>query len=130
MCVCPVQLSRSREAELRDEVVSLRQEKKELQYNMCLLEEDNQGLREEIQHLRGKTLLYRVLSVTFKILQRQHGSAFYFLDGSNESEDVMTLGRLTSEEAEPRLTARRDSRVEEQLRNTQEKLQLKEREVK
>jgi len=41
---------------MREEVVSLRQEKKALQYNMCLLEEDNQILREEIQHLRGKIL--------------------------------------------------------------------------
>lgn len=54
--MCPVQLSRAREAELRDEVLSLRQEKKELQYNIGLLEEDNQTLREEIQQLRGKTL--------------------------------------------------------------------------
>ncbi len=54
--VCPVQLSRAREAELRDEGVSLRQEKKELQYNICLLKEDNNILREEIQQLRGKTL--------------------------------------------------------------------------
>ncbi len=53
--MCPVQLSRAREAELSAEVVSLRQEKKELQYNVCLLEEDNQMLREEIQLLRGRT---------------------------------------------------------------------------
>ncbi len=53
--MCPVQLSRAREAELREEEVSLRQENKELQYNICLLEEDNQMLREEILHLRGKT---------------------------------------------------------------------------
>uniref|UniRef100_A0A3Q0RE02 Uncharacterized protein n=1 Tax=Amphilophus citrinellus TaxID=61819 RepID=A0A3Q0RE02_AMPCI len=43
------------EHELREEVLSLRQEKQDLQYNICLLEEDNQTLREEIQHLRGKT---------------------------------------------------------------------------
>ncbi|XP_068588909.1 TRAF3-interacting JNK-activating modulator isoform X2 [Cebidichthys violaceus] len=96
-----VELSRTREAELREEVVSLRQEKKELQYNIGLLEEDYQILREEIQHLR---------------------------DGSNESQVSMMQGLLTSEEAEPRLTARRDSQVEEQLRHTQEKLGLKERE--
>lgn len=54
--MCPAQLSRAREAELRDEGVSLRQEKKELQYNICLLKEDNKILREEIQHLRGKIL--------------------------------------------------------------------------
>ncbi|XP_054465213.1 coiled-coil domain-containing protein 157 isoform X2 [Anoplopoma fimbria] len=94
-----VELSRSREAELREELVSLQQEKKELNYNMSLLEEDNQILREEIQNLR---------------------------DGSNESQDSMMQGLLTSEEVEPRLTARRDSQVEEQLRHTQEKLQLKE----
>ncbi|XP_070766540.1 TRAF3-interacting JNK-activating modulator [Enoplosus armatus] len=96
-----VELSRAREAERREEVVSLRQEMKEQQYNICLLEEDNQMLREEIQHLR---------------------------DGSNESQDFLMQGCLTSEEAEPRLAARRDSQVEEQLRHTQEKLRLKERE--
>ncbi|XP_031701100.1 TRAF3-interacting JNK-activating modulator isoform X1 [Anarrhichthys ocellatus] len=96
-----VELSRTREAELREEVVSLRQEKKELQYNIGLLEEDYQILREEIQHLR---------------------------DGSKESQGAMMQGLLTSEEEEPRLTARRDSQVEEQLRHTQEKLGLKERE--
>ncbi|XP_042347404.1 TRAF3-interacting JNK-activating modulator isoform X2 [Plectropomus leopardus] len=96
-----VELSKAREAELRDEVVSMRQEKQELQYNICLLEEDNQILREEIQHLR---------------------------DGSNESQDFMMQGHLTSEEAEPQLTVRRDPQVEEQLRHTQEKLRLKERE--
>uniref|UniRef100_A0A3Q3WGE3 TRAF3 interacting protein 3 n=1 Tax=Mola mola TaxID=94237 RepID=A0A3Q3WGE3_MOLML len=47
-----VELSRARDAELREEVASLRQEKKELQYNFCLLEEDNQALRDEIQDLR------------------------------------------------------------------------------
>lgn len=52
---CPVQLSRAREAELREEMVLLRQDRKELQSNICLLEEDNQVLREEIQHLRGKS---------------------------------------------------------------------------
>ncbi|XP_023128352.2 TRAF3-interacting JNK-activating modulator [Amphiprion ocellaris] len=96
-----VELSRSREDELREEVVSLRQEKQELQYNMCLLEEDNQTLREEIQQLR---------------------------DVSDESQDFMMQESLTSEEAEPRLTVRRDSQLEEHLRHTQEKLQLKERE--
>ena len=50
-----MQLSGAREAELREEVASLRQEKKELQYNFCLLEEDNQALRGELQDLRGKT---------------------------------------------------------------------------
>ncbi|XP_040009214.1 TRAF3-interacting JNK-activating modulator isoform X2 [Xiphias gladius] len=96
-----VELWRAREAELREEVVSLQQEKKELQYNICLLEEDNQILREEIQHLR---------------------------DGSNESQDFMMQDCLTSVEAEPQLTLKRDSQVEEQLRHTQEKLRLKERE--
>lgn len=37
--------------------------------------------------------------------------------------------RPPSEEAEPQVTVRRDSQVEEQLRHTQEKLRLKEREV-
>lgn len=96
-----VELSRAREDELREEVVSLRQEKQELQYNICLLEENNQTLGEEIQHLR---------------------------DGRDESQDFMMLESLTSEEAKPRLTIRRDSQLEEHLRHTQEKLQLKEKE--
>lgn len=53
--MCLVQLSRAREEELREEVVSLRQEKQDLQYNICLLQEDNQTLRQEIQVLRGKS---------------------------------------------------------------------------
>uniref|UniRef100_A0A4W6CHL4 TRAF3 interacting protein 3 n=1 Tax=Lates calcarifer TaxID=8187 RepID=A0A4W6CHL4_LATCA len=96
-----VELSRAREAELREEVVSLRQETKELQYNICLLEEDNQTLRQEIQQLR---------------------------DGGNESQDFLMQDCLTSEEAEPQLTVRRDSQLEEKLRHTQEKLRIKERE--
>lgn len=73
--LCPVQLSRGRETELREEVVSLRQEKKELQYNMCVLEEDNQILREEIQNLRGKTLRPQsYVVIIFVRFQIQHGS--------------------------------------------------------
>ncbi|XP_068454686.1 TRAF3-interacting JNK-activating modulator [Clinocottus analis] len=94
-----VELFRAREAEMREEVVSLQQEKQELQHNICLLEEDNQILREEIQHLG---------------------------DGNQESQVMQEL--LTSKEAEPHLTARRDSQLEEQLHHTQDKLQLKERE--
>lgn len=52
-----------------------------------------------------------------------------FLDDNNESQDFMMQKRPPSEEAEPQVTVRRDSQVEEQLRHTQEKLQLKEREV-
>ncbi|XP_027144031.1 TRAF3-interacting JNK-activating modulator [Larimichthys crocea] len=96
-----VELSRAREAELRQEVVSLSQEKRELQYNIYLLKEDNQMLREEIQHLR---------------------------DNNNKSLNSTTQGHLASEEPEPPMTARKDSQVEEQLRHTQEKLRLKERE--
>ncbi|XP_038161839.1 TRAF3-interacting JNK-activating modulator [Cyprinodon tularosa] len=96
-----VKLSRAREVELRDEVVSLRQEKQELQYNICLLEEDNQTLREEIQNLQ---------------------------DGGDESQNTFIQERLTSYDVEPQLTVRRDSQVEEQLRLTQEKLHLKEKE--
>nr|XP_019944561.1 PREDICTED: TRAF3-interacting JNK-activating modulator-like [Paralichthys olivaceus]XP_019944562.1 PREDICTED: TRAF3-interacting JNK-activating modulator-like [Paralichthys olivaceus] len=96
-----VELSRSREAELREEVVSLRRENKDLQYNIGLLEEDNHILRGEVQNLR---------------------------DGGNESQDIVMQDCLTSEEAEPQLTLRRDSQTEEQLRHTQEKLRLKETE--
>lgn len=52
-----------------------------------------------------------------------------FLDDNNESQDFMMQKRPPSEEVEPQVTARRDSQVEEQLRHTQEKLRLKEREV-
>lgn len=55
---------------------------------------------------------------------------FGFLDGEEESQDFMMQECLASQEPEPRLTVRRDSQLEDQLRHTQEKLQLKEREVK
>ncbi|KAI3357372.1 hypothetical protein L3Q82_015804 [Scortum barcoo] len=103
-----VELLRARETELRNEGVLLRQEKQELEYNVCLLKEDNRILREELQHLRGKTLRPQ--------------------NGSTESQDFEMQGPLMSEEAEPRLPVRRDSQVEEQLRQTQEKLLRKERE--
>ncbi|XP_020487854.2 TRAF3-interacting JNK-activating modulator [Labrus bergylta] len=96
-----LELFRAREAELMEEVVSLRQEMKEQQYNISLLEDDNQMLREEIQHIR---------------------------DASDEAQDFMIRGRLTSQEAEPEVTVRSDSQVEEQLRHTQEKLRLREKE--
>ncbi|XP_043978133.1 TRAF3-interacting JNK-activating modulator isoform X2 [Gambusia affinis] len=96
-----VQLSRAREAELRGEVASLRQEKQELQYNICLLEEDNQALRDEIQNLQ---------------------------DGGDEAQSFFVQERLESGHVEPKLTVRRDSQVEEELRLTQEKLELKEKE--
>ncbi|XP_053281095.1 TRAF3-interacting JNK-activating modulator [Pleuronectes platessa] len=96
-----VELSGAREAELREEVGSLRRENKDLQYNICLLEEDNHILREEIKNLS---------------------------DGGNESQDPVMQDCLTSEEAEPQLTLRRDTHMEEQLRHTQENLRLKETE--
>lgn len=51
-----VQMSRSREAELRQEVALLQQEKQELQHNTSLLELDIQTLRDEIQKLTGETI--------------------------------------------------------------------------
>lgn len=50
-----VKISRNREAELGEEVALLEQEKQELQYNISLLEVDNQALRDELQRLRGET---------------------------------------------------------------------------
>lgn len=55
---------------------------------------------------------------------------FCALDGEEDSQDFMMQECLVSQEPEPRLTVRRDSQLEDQLRHTQEKLQLKEREVK
>ncbi|XP_076027331.1 uncharacterized protein traf3ip3 [Genypterus blacodes] len=93
--------SKAREAELREDVVSLKGEKKELEFNMYLLEEDNLSLREEGQQLR---------------------------DGSTEMQDFMAQASLKSEEAERRQTAKRSAEAEEQLRLTQDKLRLKESE--
>ncbi|KAM3872386.1 TRAF3-interacting JNK-activating modulator [Diretmus argenteus] len=93
--------SRAHEAELRHEVGSLLQEKRELQYNVGLLEEDNQVLIEAIQQLR---------------------------DGSTESQDVTVQMSGPVEEAEPQQEVERDSQVEEQLRCTQDRLRLKEKE--
>ncbi|XP_061592296.1 TRAF3-interacting JNK-activating modulator isoform X2 [Cololabis saira] len=97
------ELSRAREVELQEEVASLRQENQEQRYNICLLEGDNQTLREEVQLLR---------------------------DGDDESQNFLMQEILKSEEAEPQQTAGRDSELEEQLRRTQEKLQSKEKECK
>ncbi|XP_040049322.2 uncharacterized protein traf3ip3 [Gasterosteus aculeatus] len=94
-----VERIRTREAELEEEVVSLQREKKELQYNICLLKEDYEILTEEIQHQK---------------------------DDGNESQGFVVHALPTSEEEEPRV--RRDSQVEEQLRHTQDKLLLKEKE--
>ncbi|KAG7519917.1 hypothetical protein JOB18_018682 [Solea senegalensis] len=69
-----VELFRAREDELRDEVVSLRQVNTELQYNMCVLEEDNLLSKEEIQNLR---------------------------DGDCKSQEIQD--RLTSQETETQL---------------------------
>lgn len=50
-----VQMFRSRETELREEVAWLKQEKQELQQSVSLLELDNQALKDEIQQFRGET---------------------------------------------------------------------------
>ncbi|KAM8862381.1 TRAF3-interacting JNK-activating modulator isoform 1-T2 [Spinachia spinachia] len=94
-----VELSRTREAEMAEEVVSLRREKKELQYDICLLKEDYQILREEIEHQR---------------------------DDGSESRGFVMQGLPTSEKEKPGVS--RDSQVEEQLRHAQDKLLLKEKE--
>lgn len=57
-------------------------------------------------------------------------NAFSILDGSNECQDLMMQRFVTSAEAEAREAVKRDSQVEEKLRHTQEKLGLKEKEVK
>lgn len=49
-----VQMFRSRETELREEVAWLEQEKQELQHNISLLELDNQALRDEVQQFKGE----------------------------------------------------------------------------
>ncbi|KAK7878558.1 hypothetical protein WMY93_030394 [Mugilogobius chulae] len=96
-----VELSRVRETELKEELASLKQHSQELQYNICLLEEDNDVLREEIQNIR---------------------------DGSGETEDALMQQILMPIETEQRLKETRSSEVEEQLQLTLEKLKLKEKE--
>lgn len=94
------ELSRVREEELTEELVSLKQHNQELQYNIRVLEENNDVLQEEIQQLR---------------------------DGSGEIEALLVQQLLTSEETEQRPKTKRSSEVEEQLQHTLEKLQLKEK---
>ncbi|XP_016891331.1 TRAF3-interacting JNK-activating modulator [Cynoglossus semilaevis] len=96
-----VELSRSREDEMRDTVVSLRQVNEELQNNIGLLEEDNHSLKEEIQNLR---------------------------ENDSERRDVVMQDHLTSQNVNKQLTLKTDFQVEEQLRHTQERLRLKEEE--
>ncbi|KAJ0064170.1 hypothetical protein NL108_001480 [Boleophthalmus pectinirostris] len=95
-----LELSRVREEELKEELVSLKQQNQELQYNTCLLEEDNNALREEIQHLR---------------------------DGSGETELLMQQFLMPGE-TEHCLEEKESPEVNEQLQRTLEKLQLKEKE--
>lgn len=59
-----VQMFRSRETELREEVAWLQQEKQELQQSVSLLELDNQALKDEVQQLRGETARAPFESVT------------------------------------------------------------------
>lgn len=79
--MCCVQLYMSRETELKKEVVLLRQEKQELQYNICLLEEDNQTLRDEAQHLRGKMINHSVLSWFLQVHCSEFGGSGVLLKG-------------------------------------------------
>lgn len=94
------ELSRVREEELTEELVSLKQHNQELQYNIRVLEENNDVLQEEMQQLR---------------------------DGSGEIEALLVQQLLTSEETEQCPKTKRSSEVEEQLQHTLEKLELKEK---
>ncbi|XP_034028123.1 TRAF3-interacting JNK-activating modulator isoform X2 [Thalassophryne amazonica] len=80
-------------------------------------------LREALSSLKQekKALQYTIflLEEDNQILRDQIQN---FRDGSKESEDFVV------EDTQTQLTMQKDSQVEEQLRNTQEKLQLKERE--
>lgn len=131
-----VQLSRTRETRLREEVESLRQQRQELQYDVALLEEDNQVLREEIQQLRGEpgtpgsphSLL--VLGSGFHVIHLPLLLLLLLPDDTSESHSFM----MQKEEEEPPLppsplVLSRDPQVEEQLRHMQEKLRLKDAEV-
>ncbi|XP_033825453.1 TRAF3-interacting JNK-activating modulator [Periophthalmus magnuspinnatus] len=95
-----LELSQVREAELREELVSLKTQNQELQYSICLLEENNDILREEIQNSQ---------------------------DGSTETEALMQQ-ILMPVETEQRLKEKGSLEVNEQLQRTLEKLQLKEKE--
>ncbi|XP_028307760.1 TRAF3-interacting JNK-activating modulator isoform X2 [Gouania willdenowi] len=96
-----LELSRATENDRKEEVSALRQENQDLQYNILLMEENCQALRDEIQQLR---------------------------DDKDGGQDFVMQELLLSNKAELELTERRDSELEEKLRHTEEKLQLKERE--
>ncbi|XP_056129762.1 TRAF3-interacting JNK-activating modulator [Lampris incognitus] len=96
-----LQLSRGREAELTEIVESLHQEKKELLYNISVLEEDNQMLRDEIQSLR---------------------------DDSAERRDSVVQMSVPPGVPEENQVMKRSSQLEKELHQTKDKLQQKERE--
>lgn len=96
-----LELSRVREGEVTEELVSLTQHNQELQYSIRLLEQDNDELREELQQLR---------------------------DGDGETEELLGQPVLTSKETEQSPEAKRLSEVEEQLEQTIKTLQLREKE--
>lgn len=126
-----VQMSRSREAELGEEVALLEQEKQELQYSISLLEVDNQTLRDEIQQLRGEAAsAATTVSVSVRLLEvTDVGFEVFSSLADSERQDFIILKCPPTEETGPEEPERRDSLLEEQLRHTQEKLCIKESEV-
>ncbi|KAM9785635.1 TRAF3-interacting JNK-activating modulator [Neosynchiropus ocellatus] len=95
-----MELSRSTEAELREEVVWLREKREELQLNVSQLEEHNQALEDQVQLMRESVELQDSLMEEF--------------------EDL---------EGEVSLKETRQSQLQDQLLHTLEKLRLREKEV-
>ncbi|XP_053705879.1 TRAF3-interacting JNK-activating modulator isoform X2 [Synchiropus splendidus] len=95
-----MELSRSTEAELTEEVVSLREKREELQLNVSQLEEHNQALEDQVQFMRENVKLQESLMEGFEDLE----------------------GEVSVKET-------RQSQLQEQLLYTLEKLRLKEKEV-
>ncbi|XP_061908162.1 trichohyalin-like isoform X4 [Entelurus aequoreus] len=105
-----IELSRCREAALTEELVSQRQDMKELQFSMGLLEEYNQFLRDKEQN-RGN-------------VEKKDAMVQKSLEDEVKPEGVLMVERTLEEKEE----ISKNVDLEEQLLRTQEELSFKEKE--
>ncbi|XP_061843744.1 TRAF3-interacting JNK-activating modulator isoform X4 [Nerophis lumbriciformis] len=109
-----IELSRCREAALTEELVSQRQDMKELQFSMGLLEEYNQFLRDKQQN-RGN-------------VEKKDAMVQKSLEEEVKPEGVVMVERTLEEEEEKEEISKNNVDLEEQLLRTQEELSFKEKE--
>ncbi|XP_061759980.1 uncharacterized protein LOC133554815 isoform X2 [Nerophis ophidion] len=109
-----IELSRCREAALTEELESQRQDMKELQFSMGLLEEYNQFLRDK-QQSRGN-------------VEKKDAMVQKSFEEEVKPEGVVVVERTLEEKGEKEEISKKNVDLEEQLFCTQEELRFKEKE--